>query len=422
MSPSRNTLGSVTTAAATKPRVLDRVLEGGWSAGVFVIGFVFDFAAVMNVPGAVEFAFTDERPSSAVTDNGTVLGLVILAAWVSVFVRAKWPLLTAGAGALLAVIGISYFLLLIGAYQCAVRWPRRQRLIGIVLAALVLLFALREVLTTWGAALPYFFASGDIEHASPVAPWIIAVLALALVAGLVAFRGASADAQRSKAVAATEHRRAEDLGDQVARQAERERIARDLHDGLGHRLSSAALTLGVLEAQASAGVAPDPAQARIAREQVHAALEDVRGVVGGLRADVGETPLTPASIRLVGALINDLRRAGHRLDAYVMIEGADRVGAQVDAAAYRILQESLTNAIKHAPGQIISVTFDAGPERGVRIRVSNPLVVTGSGVPGSHSGILGIRERAAAVGGTAWIGPHEGQFLVDATLPWGDAV
>lgn len=103
-----------------------------------------------------------------------------------------------------------------------------------------------------------------------------------------------------------------------------------------------------------------------------------------------------------------------------MVEGADRVGATLDAAAFRILQESLTNAIKHAPGSVVSVTFDAAPERGIRIRVTNPLTASGAGVPGSRTGLIGIRERAAAVGGTAWIGPYEGEFIVDVSLPWGD--
>lgn len=409
--------------ASAKPGRLAQVLAGGWSTGLFVIGALFDTYCVINVPGAAEFGLEGGEPTVGITSGGVVLWLGIIAAWASVYVRTQAPLVTAIAGAALAIAGVSYALLLVGVYQCLIRWPRSQWQIAIPAGALVLLYTLREVLTDWGAALPWL---GSETPADPpgftgtVTPWIIAALALALVAGLVAYRRTSVDAAQSRVVAATEQRRAETLGEQVARQAERERIARDLHDGLGHRLSSAALTLGVLEAQASAGVSPDPAQARIAREQVHAALEDVRGVVGGLRADVGDVPLTPASLRLVGRLVHDLRAAGHRLDAYVMVEGADHVGAQLDTAAFRILQESLTNAIKHAPGAVISVTFDAAPDRGVRIRVTNPLTASGAGVPGSGSGIVGIRERALAVGGTAWIGPYQGEFIVDVSLPWGD--
>lgn len=399
------------------------MLAGGWSTGLFVIGVLFDTYCLINVPGAAEFSSKLGEPTVSITSIGVVLWLVAVVAWSSVFVRAKAPLVTVSAGALLAVCGVSYALLLAGAYQCASRWPRHQWRIGAAVGGLVVLYVAREVLTDWGAALPWLANQTPADPqgiADTVVPWIVAALALALFAGLLAFRRASAAVQQSQAVAATEHRRAEQLGEQVARQAERERIARDLHDGLGHRLSAAALTLGVLEAQATAGVAPDPAKARIAREQVHAALEDVRGVVGGLRADTGEAPLTAASMRLVGKLLQDLRSAGHRIDAYVMVEGADRIGASLDAAAYRILQEALTNAMKHAPGLPISVYVDAAPERGVRIRVTNPLATAGAGVPGSRSGILGVRERATAVGGTAWIGPHAGSFLVDVQLPWQD--
>lgn len=409
----------MTTALRPPAGRFARLLEGGWSTGLFVLGALFDVVCVMNVPGAAVLG-----AEASITDLGTLIALGAILAWASVYVRARSPLVVLIAGGVLMLLGVSYALALVGVFHALIRWPQRTRLIAGVTAAAVALFVLREVLTDWGGAVPWLF--GPQADGSAVgwmiAPWIIALLALATVAGLVVHQRTRQVAEANRTRAEREHQRADALGEQVARQAERERIARDLHDGLGHRLASAALSASAFEAKAAAQPSLDPALvdwARAVRQQTRAALDDVRGVVGGLRAEpADDRPLTPASLRMVGQLLADLRAAGHRVDAYVVVEGAERVSAALDAAAYRIVQESLTNAIKHAPGTTVSVTLDAAPERGVRIRIENPLAPAGAGMPGGGQGLIGIRERAESAGGTAWVGPHEGRFIVDVSLPW----
>jgi signal transduction histidine kinase len=123
-------------------------------------------------------------------------------------------------------------------------------------------------------------------------------------------------------------------------------------------------------------------------------------------------------MRALGQLLGEHRAAGAPITAYVVLEDPERASTQFDGAVYRIVQEALTNARKHAPGVAVDVHVQAGPVEGARIRIVNPLAAMGAPLPSGGNGTVGIRERAAALGGTAWIGAHEGCFIVDVTLPW----
>lgn len=410
----------MTIAPRPNHRAVARLWSGGRSTLMFVVGSLFEICCVINVPGAAILSGGAD-PIAEATTFGVLLALLAIACWITVFFRMRAPIVVIVAGGLLMVIGLSYVLALIGVFHALIRWPQKTVVIGSVTGVAVSLFVIREVVGPWGGALAWVLGH---EYDGPVwniAAATLALVSLGLVAGLVAYHRARTDASASRARADKELHRADALGQQVARQAERERIARDLHDGLGHRLSSVALAAGAFEAQAAAATV-DPALAewaRITRSQAHAALEDVRGVVGALRSERGtDTELSPASMRMIGQLLADVRSAGHRIDAYVFVQGAERLSPTVDAAAYRITQESVTNAIKHAPGAPTSLTVDAMPESGIRIRVVNAIVASSAGVPGGGRGLTGIRERVSFAGGTVWIGPHEGQFIVDVSLPW----
>lgn len=410
----------MTTAARPDRRALARLWNGGRSTLMFVVGSVFEICCVINVPGAAIQSGGDD-PTVNATTFGVLLALLAIACWVTVFFRTRAPIVVIVAGGLLMAIGLSYVLALIGVFHALIRWPQKTSMIASVTTGAVALYVVREAFGPWGGALAWILGNEPDGPAWNIGAAVFAVVSLGLVAGLVALHRARTDASASRARAEKELHRADALDQQVARQAERERIARDLHDGLGHRLSSVALAAGAFEAQAAAATV-DPALAewaRITRSQAHAALDDVRGVVGALRSETGaDTELSPASMRMIGQLLADVRRAGHRIDAYVIVQGAERLSPAVDAAAYRITQESITNAIKHAPGAPTSVTVDATPDSGVRIRVVNAIVTSSAGIPGGGRGLTGIRERVSFAGGTSWIGPHEGQFIVDVSLPW----
>lgn len=161
----------MTTAAGSRPGRFARLLDGGWSTGLFVLGCLWDICAVMNVPGAAVFRAGVPREVS-ITDTGTLLVLAAIIAWASVFARARHPQLVLIAGGALMILGVSYALALVGVFHALLRWPRRSSLIGGIAVAAVALFVLRESLTEWGAALPWLFSA---DGGSPGGPaWDIA--------------------------------------------------------------------------------------------------------------------------------------------------------------------------------------------------------------------------------------------------------
>src|SRR5439155_6560034 len=207
----------------------------------------------------------------------------------------------------------------------------------------------------------------------------------------------------------TRDEQARTRAEQQRRQAseERLRIARELHDVLGHHLS-------LISVQAGVGLHlmdEQPEQARtalLAIKQASAeALREVRSVLGVLRAEDEQAPRTPApSLANLTALADD---AG----ATSLVEGTPRkLPAELDRAAYRIAQEALTNVRRHAgPGASASVTIGYHPDA-LTVRI----VDDGSGgePTGDGNGIAGMRARVTALGGTLTAGPApEGGFLVD---------
>jgi signal transduction histidine kinase len=194
---------------------------------------------------------------------------------------------------------------------------------------------------------------------------------------------------------------------------ERLRIARELHDVLGHHLS-------LINVQAGVGLHlmdGQPEQARtalLAIKQASAeALREVRSVLGVLRVEDEQAPRTPApSLANLDALVAD---AG----AVAVVDGQPiKLPAELDRAAYRIAQEALTNVRRHAgPGAQAQVTIGYAADA-LTVRVHDD--GSGGEPSGDGNGIAGMRARAAALGGTLAAGPApDGGFLVEARLPFG---
>lgn len=245
----------------------------------------------------------------------------------------------------------------------------------------------------------------------------------ALIVLTVGFFGAAGDAVRSRrAFIAGLTQRALDA--EQAREAEasrrvaedRLRIARDLHDAVAHQISVVSLNAGV----ASRALEDDPDTAREALATVRTAarrvLSEIGDLMSSLRAeDDGAARAPVPSLTRVAALTDDFEASGllvtSRVDADV-----SALPAAVDVTAYRVIQEALTNAQKHGSDSRAHVLIERDAA-GLRIVVSNPAatVPVTDATPGL--GILGMRERVAAVGGTLQASREGGTFRVDVLLP-----
>lgn len=226
-----------------------------------------------------------------------------------------------------------------------------------------------------------------------------------------------------------------------ARAAERARIAREMHDVLAHRLSLLATYAGALAYRPDAPPGQLSRAAEVVRSGVHQALEELREVIGVLRDDA-ENPADPTTGRspLPGLadlprLIEESRAAGTPVTvggaAWPPGKGAAGVPDAAGRTLYRVVQEGLTNARKHAPGQPVEVTLGGGPSAGLDVRVVSrrgpvPAAAgaaasvpgTAVPVPGAGTGLIGLAERLELAGGTLDWRDSGGEFLLHAWLPW----
>ena len=197
---------------------------------------------------------------------------------------------------------------------------------------------------------------------------------------------------------------------------ERRRIARDLHDLAGHTL--AAVLLHVTGARHVLRRDVDEAERalRDAEAVGRSSLDQIRATVAALRADErGTDPALPDAADL-GVLVDDYRRAGLdiRFDADGDLAGLD---GPVGTALHRIAREALTNVARHAPGNRVEVSLVA-EDGAVRLRVVDSGTAGPAEPPdGPHFGLVGMAERARAVGGELDAGPAPGGWRVEARLP-----
>ncbi|WP_405790286.1 histidine kinase [Streptomyces sp. NBC_01367] len=213
-----------------------------------------------------------------------------------------------------------------------------------------------------------------------------------------------------------------------ARLRERTRIASDMHDSLGHELSLIALRAGALELSPTL-TGQDRADLAVLRAAVSDAVGHLRDTVGVLRDGSDGAEPTASSVEPVEELVARTRESGVRV--HLRGEGPARaLPPLVDRSAYRVVQESLTNAIKHAPGSTVHVSIARQADR-TEVRVTNSAPRAGSPSSGSpsagpgaavgrdpgHRGLTGLRERVLLIGGTLHAAPREGGFEVLATLP-----
>ena len=239
------------------------------------------------------------------------------------------------------------------------------------------------------------------EHGWP--PWL---------AGTAFTAVAAVFAQRQRQLAVQLHAAQAGLADR-ARAEERSRIAGEVHDVIGHALTVTLLHLGSARLALDEGL--DGARAALddAERVTRSSLAEVRATIGLTRpAGLGDTSPLPAAGD-VDALVDSFRNAGATIDVEI-IGDLRHLGSGHGLTLYRIVQESLTNAVRHGDGSPITVRVDAA-EGETRVVTTNGRHA--SGVPADGTGLIGMRTRAEAVGGRLSTTPSPGGWRVEAILP-----
>ncbi len=331
----------------------------------------------------------------------------------------------------------------LGALACAAVWLRRRRPVGLAVAmvpvcfvsntaggaGLVALFTLavhrpfRYVAWVGGvsaALTPLFFRlRPDPDVSYPWAVFLAALLTVSIVGWgmfvrskrqlMLSFRDRARRAETEAALRAEQ-----------AQRLAREAIAREMHDVLAHRLTLLSVHAGALEFRPDAPRAEIARAAGVIRESAHEALQDLREIIGVLRAGEPDDPGRPQpTLAALDGLVSESREAGMKVVLDNRVTDRSAVPASVGRTAYRIAQECLTNARKHAPGAEVTVTVSGAPGDGLTVSVRNP-APPGEvpPVPGSGQGLIGLTERATLAGGRLDHGPEQdGGFGVWAWLP-----
>ena len=333
---------------------------------------------------------------------------------------------------------------LLGALACAAVWLRRRRPVGLAVALLLLsLFSN----TAGGACLiasftvtvhrPFKYAAwlGGIASAAmpvffwlrpdPDLPYVVSVAFTMLLNAAVIGWGMFVRSKRQLLLSLRDQvRRAETeaaLRAEKAQRLAREAIAREMHDVLAHRLTLLSVHAGALEFRPDAPKEETARAAGVIRESAHEALQDLREIIGVLRAGESDDSGRPQpTLGAVEGLVAESREAGMKVVLDLRVTDPAAVPASVGRTAYRIAQEGLTNARKHASGAEVAVTLSGAPGTGLTVTVLNPPPPGPvAPVPGSGQGLIGLTERATLASGTLDHGREpDGGFAVRAWLPW----
>lgn len=299
-------------------------------------------------------------------------------------------------------------------------------LIGVFLigmAASFLLGNLRDARHAWmGLAIVLCGAATVVynqpAHSAGEFVFIPILFGISWLAGF-ALRSREEQAEAAEARAAQAEREREAAA-RVAVAEERARIARELHDIVAHAVSVMVLQVGAVRHKLPDALADETDALRGVEQAGRAALGEMRRLLGAMRSDGDGLELAPQpSLRNLSSLVADVERAG--LPVSLHVEGEpSRLPPAIDLSAYRIVQEGLTNALKHAHASHADVTVRYCPDE-VQIEVRDD-GQGGTSSDGRGHGLVGIRERVKIYGGemTAGTAPDGGGFVLRTRLPIGD--
>ena len=375
-----------------------------WRAQAWRIGLVLLISGVFWLP-AVPLQWRETRFLFWVDLSLGVLSLVLS------FFRRRWPftvaLLTNAFGALSISATGSHILAAVSLATRRVFW--QITLVGVLgLAASVIVPTI---------------------HPNPFAlPWAINVAlgAASMVAMLASgmYIGSRRELLWTLRDRADRAEAEQSLRVEQGQLSERSRIAREMHDVLAHRISLVAMHAGALayRTDLTAGQMRDSAE--LIQTTSHQALRDLRQVLGVLRGGTaGGVPESPQpTFADLSSLVLEAEGTGMRIQYEERVVDRERMPDEMGRAAYRIVQEGLTNVRKHAPGVTALVQITGSPADGIRIRIRNPArtdpVQGGGRTPGAGLGLVGLVERAKLAGGEVGTRRDGGSFELSGWLPW----
>ncbi|WP_406063694.1 histidine kinase [Streptomyces sp. NBC_01077] len=343
--------------------------------------------------------------SEAVTLVDQLLGA---AACCALWLRRRWPAGLAIALSLLNIVApVAAGALLASLFSVAVRKPFRE------------VAAIGALAVAASTAQAFIRPDPTTNTGLSIALGFTLILLVTAWGMLVRSRRQLVEALRERA------RRAEAEAELRAAQAQRlarEAIAREMHDVLAHRLTLLSVHAGALEFRPDAPPEQVARAAGVIRDSAHEALQDLREIIGVLRApgENGDGDRPQPTLATLDALIEESREAGADVVLDTTVAEPAAVPAATGRTVYRIAQEGLTNARKHAPGTTVTVTVRGRPGEGLTVDIHNPAPAGPvPHVPGSGQGLIGLTERAALAGGRMEHGPApDGGFALHAWLPW----
>jgi signal transduction histidine kinase len=327
------------------------------------------------------------------------------AAYVLVFFRRRWPVLvavaTAAASAVSAVAAGPGVL-------AAVSVATRRRWWEIALVGSVSFAAAQffRTVTATAADPAWIVLAANVINTVAVLGWGMYIGSRRELIWTLRNRAERAEAEQELRVA-------------QARSQEQTRIAREMHDVLAHRISQVSLHAGALAYRDDLTPEETRASAEVIRDKAHEALTDLRGVLGVLRdGATGERLRAPQPTYAdLPRLVAEARESGMRVEFENLVHGED-VPDAAGRTIYRIVQEGITNARKHAPGALLTVRVGGGPGAGIDVLLRNPVGFGPSRTPGAGLGLVGLAERAELRGGHLVHGRDGSTFVLQGWIPW----
>ncbi len=370
-----------------------------------------------------------------------IIFFLIGACWVA-FEVASYYDWTNSRSPWLSTLNVAVGVLFCGGLWFRRRWPVAMTLIAVVLSIFsISSFAAWAILLFTAAVHRPFAISGGLA-AIAVAGEVLSVTIYPsvgamdpletaygslFVTGLILTSGLLIRARRQRVLSLRDRAAALEAEHHLrvaqARHMERTRIAREMHDVLAHRLSLLCLHAGALEFRSDALPEEVVRATGVIRSSAHAALQDLRDVVSVLRDTSDAEPQRPQpTLADLTALVTESRDAGMNIDLRNTVADPATVPAGLGRNAYRVVQEALTNARKHAPGTLVTVDVSGAQEAGLTLEVRNPAPVgtsPQSQTPGTGTGLIGLGERVALAEGRlehGWTDREE--FRLSAWMPW----